>query len=80
MLSPAEATKSRQAARLRAWCFICFSLGVLLTNYPLLQIFNSTTPVAGVPLMVAYLLGIWVVAIVVLFALAQALGRYAEKL
>ncbi len=79
MLPPEEATKARQTARLRAWCLICFSLGLLLTNYPLLQIFNSTVTVAGIPLMVAYLLGIWVVAIVVLFVLARALSRLAEK-
>ncbi|MGQ9921287.1 MAG: hypothetical protein ACUVRZ_08145 [Desulfobacca sp.] len=79
MLPPDEATKTRQQARLKAWCLICFSLGLLLTNYPLLQIFNSQVTVAGVPLMVAYLLVMWVAAILVLFILAKALGKLAEK-
>lgn len=79
MLPPEEATKARQSARLRAWCLICFSLGLLFTNYPLLQIFNTTVTIGGMPLMVAYLLGIWVAAIVVLFALARGLAHTTEK-
>ncbi len=79
MLPPEEATKARQAARLRAWCFICFSVGLLLTNYPLIQIFNSPTLVGGLPLMVAYLLGIWLLAIAVLFLLARALAKLQDK-
>ncbi len=79
MLPPEEATHARRAAKVKAWCFICFTLGVLLTNYPLLQIFNTTATVAGIPLMVAYLLGIWVVAIGVLFALARALAKLVGK-
>jgi hypothetical protein len=79
MLPTEEATKARQAARLRAWCLICFSVGLLLTNYPLIQIFNTPTLVAGLPLMVAYLLGIWLLAIAVLFILARALARLQEK-
>jgi len=50
-----------------------------LTNYPLLQIFNRPVMVAGMPLMVAYLLGIWVAAIAVLFLLARALSKLADK-
>ncbi len=79
MLPLEEATKARQSARWRAWCLICFSLGLLLTNYPLLQIFNTTLTIGGMPVMVAYLLGIWVVAIVVLFVLARRLANLAEK-
>ncbi len=79
MLPPAEAVKSRQAARLRAWCLICFSLGLLLTNYPLIHIFNSTVTIASMPLLVAYLLFIWAVAIAVLFILSRALAKLADK-
>jgi hypothetical protein len=79
MLPPEEATKSRQAARLRAWCLICFSLGLLLTNYPLIHIFNSTVTIASMPLLVAYLLFIWAAVIVVLFVLSRALAKLADK-
>lgn len=79
MLPPEEATKSRSAARTKAWCLICFGLGLLFTNYPLLQIFNQPASVGGIPLMVAYLLGIWLVGIVVLFGLTRALARSSDK-
>lgn len=79
MLPPEETTKAHRTARLRAWCLICFSLGLLLTNYPLIQIFNSTVLVAGIPLMVAYLLGIWLGVILVLFVLARALASMIDK-
>ncbi len=79
MSPPEEATKSRTAARTKAWCLICFALGLLLTNFPLLQIFNQPQSLNGIPLMVVYLLGIWLLGIVVLFILAIALARSSDK-
>jgi len=79
MLPPEEATKSRTAARTKAWCIICFGLGLLLTNYPLLQIFNQPLSSGGIPLMVVYLLGIWLLGIVVLFLLTKLLAQSSDK-
>ena len=79
MSPPEEATKSRTAARTKAWCLICFALGLLLTNFPLLQIFNQPQSLNGIPLMVVYLLGIWLLGIVVLFILAIALAQSSDK-
>jgi hypothetical protein len=78
MLPPEEATQSRTAARTKAWCLICFALGLLLTNYPLIQIFNQPLSLSGIPLMVVYLLGIWLLSIIVLFILTKALGRSSD--
>ncbi|MBM4288310.1 MAG: hypothetical protein FJ135_09210 [Deltaproteobacteria bacterium] len=79
MLPPEEIHKSRAAARAKAWCLICFGLGLLLTNYPLLQIFNQPTSLGGIPTMVVYLTGIWLVGIFVLFRLTRVLGHYSDK-
>ena len=79
MLPLEETTKSRAAARAKAWCLICFALGVLFTNYPLLQIFNQPQSLGGIPLMVVYLLGIWLLGIVVLFILSKALAQSSDK-
>jgi O-antigen/teichoic acid export membrane protein len=79
MLPPEDATKSRTAARTKAWCLISFALGLLLTNYPLLQIFNQPQSLSGIPLMVVYLLGIWLLGIVVLFILSKALQQTTHK-
>ena len=45
----------------------------LLLNYPLLQIFNRDALLAGIPVLVLYLHGVWLVAIVGLYALANRL-------
>jgi hypothetical protein len=79
MLPSEEADKSRIAARTKAWCLICFGLGLLLTNYPLLQIFNQPLSLGGIPLMVAYLLGIWLVGILVLFRLTRSLAQSSDE-
>lgn len=79
MLPPEEADKTRTAARTKAWCFICFGLGLLLTNYPLLQIFNQPLSLGAMPLMLVYLLGIWLLGIFVLFRLTRALTQSSDK-
>ena len=45
----------------------------LLLNYPLLQIFNRDTLLAGIPVLVLYLHGVWIVAIAGLYALGSRL-------
>ncbi len=45
-------------------------LGILafaLFNYPLLHIFNTTIYVGGIPLLIVYLFGIWLLTILVLW-------------
>jgi hypothetical protein len=46
---------------------LCF----LLLSYPLLQIFNHDTFIAGVPLLFLYILGIWVMAISGLYGMSR---------
>ncbi len=36
-----------------------FLAGLLLFNYPLLDLFNSDTRVLGIPLLYAYIFGAW---------------------
>jgi len=51
-------------------------LGVLvffLLNYPLLGIFNRDTFVAGVPLLIFYVFGVYILAIVGLYAMSRRL-------
>jgi hypothetical protein len=45
----------------------------LLLNYPLLQIFNRDTLLGGIPVLVLYLLGVWLLAIAGLYALGRRL-------
>jgi len=48
----------------------------LLLNYPLLQIFNRNILLGGIPLLVLYLLVVWILAIVGLHVLG---GRLTSK-
>jgi hypothetical protein len=79
MLPPEEVAKSQAAARAQAWCLICFCLGLLLTNYPFLQIFNQPVSLGGIPLLIVYLLGLWLLAVGVLFVLSRTLARTLDK-
>lgn len=45
-------------------CFLCLS-------YPLLQIFNHDTLVTGLPLLFLHIFGVWVLAIIGLYALSN---------
>lgn len=45
----------------------------LLLNYPLLQIFNRDYLLGGIPLLVLYLYGVWLLAIAGLYALGRRL-------
>ena len=54
------AKRSKQNKRLIA----LFFLGYLLFNYPLMALFNLQEVVWGIPLLYAYLFGVWVLLIV----------------
>lgn len=46
-----------------------FLLGGLLFNFPILALFNRASEVFGIPLLYAYIFGVWL-ALIVLMALA----------
>jgi hypothetical protein len=48
-------------------------LTFLLLNFPLLQIFNHATLLAGIPVLVLYLHVVWILAIIGLYALGSRL-------
>ena len=53
---------------------LCGVLGILcflLLSYPLLQISNYDTLVAGLPLLFLYILGVWVLAIIGLYVMSS---------
>ena len=48
-----------------------FILGCLLFSYPLLSLFNTGGTVFGIPLLYAYLFGIWALLIVLTIAVIE---------
>jgi hypothetical protein len=61
--------------KLRQWWWIAFALGLLMINYPFLQIFNTSTFVFGLPLLFLYFFVGWAVSIGVIVVYAVALRR-----
>lgn len=60
-----------------AWV-IFFFLGVVMLNYPFLHIFNKTTPLFGIPLLVLYLMIGWPLSIAVVYIFSRYLGKETE--
>ena len=52
-------------------CGVTGILCFLLLSYPLLQIFNHDTFVTGLPLLFLYIFGVWVLAIIGLYAMSS---------
>jgi hypothetical protein len=53
---------------------LCGFMGILcflLLSYPLLQIFNYTILVIGLPLLFLYIFGVWVLAIIGLYVMSS---------
>ena len=60
------------AKRHKFWALLGILIFLLL-NFPLLQIFNQGTLLAGIPVLVLYLHVVWILAIVGLYALGSRL-------
>jgi hypothetical protein len=52
--------------RSRDWLLALFVVGVLVFNYPLIDLFDRPLLVLGIPLLYLYLYGIWLALIVAL--------------
>lgn len=50
---------------------LLFVLGAVLTNFPVLAIFDRTDTLAGVPLLYVYLFGVWAAGIAAIVLLAR---------
>lgn len=61
------AHRAAQAQRLVA----LFVLGCLLFSFPLLSLFNSSGTVLGIPVLYAYLFGVWVLLIALMIVVIE---------
>lgn len=76
MSPPEPEEQDLKAAKLQAWCLILFFWGLVWLNYPWLQLFNSSTLILGLPLLVCYQFSLWLLLIVILYLLMRRLRRY----
>jgi len=66
--------KEPNPIRLKESWVLCFLLGIVMLNFPFLEIFNKTTRLFGIPLLVLYLMLGWAFSILVVFLFSCYLG------
>lgn len=65
---------SSNQPRLREAWVLFFILGIVMLNYPLLQIFNKQVPLLGIPLLILYFLIGWPLSIFVIYLFSRTLS------
>lgn len=58
---------------------IFFFLGIIMLNFPFLQIFNRLDTLFGLPLLVFYLLVGWPLSIIVIFLFSHSLQNNRQR-
>ena len=61
-----------------AWA-IWFLLGVVMLNYPFMDIFNKSTLIFGIPLPILYFFIGWPISIFVVYLFSIYLGRDSDQ-
>lgn len=61
--------------RLRESWVIFFILGLVMMNYPFIQIFNKTDRIFAIPLLYLYFVGGWAISIVVIYLFTRAIDQ-----
>lgn len=58
---------------------IFFIVGIIMMNFPFLNIFNKPDLLFGFPLLFLYLTGGWAVSIFVIYLFTHAISRHDER-
>jgi len=66
-------TKNPNPVRLREAWVLCFILGVIMLNFPFLQIFNKDSSVFGFPVLFLYFFLGWPASILVIYLFCRRL-------
>lgn len=67
--------KPPTTSHLREAWVLFFLLGAVMLNYPFLQVFNKTSTVLGIPLLVLYFLLGWPASIAVIYLFSRRLNN-----
>jgi hypothetical protein len=73
-MSPTRLSKKLvRHLRLKESWVIFFILGLIMLNYPFMQIFNKVDPFLGFPLLYLYLQAGWAISIFVIYLFTKAI-------
>lgn len=70
--------KEPSPIRLKESWILCFLLGIVMINFPFIEIFNKTTRIFGIPLLILYLMLGWAISICVILLFTCYLGKPAS--
>lgn len=68
----------RDDFRIREAWVLCFFLGIVMLNFPFLQIFNNPLKIFGIPLLILYFFVGWPLSIVVIYLFSQSVGNNTD--
>jgi len=61
-----------------AWV-LCLILGIIMLNFPFLQIFNTGRSIFGIPILIFYFFLGWPISIIVIFLFVKRLQQEEEN-
>lgn len=65
--------------RLKEAWVLCFILGIIMLNYPFLEIFNKPVELFDIPLLIWYLMIGWLFSIFVIYLFTRHIGKQAQQ-
>lgn len=70
--------KSDTTSTREAW-ILCLILGVIMLNFPFLQIFNTGRSIFGIPILIFYFFIGWPISIIVIFLFVNRLQHEEDE-
>jgi hypothetical protein len=67
--------KSNNPVRLKESWILCFLLGLIMLNYPFIEIFSKPVQLFGIPILVLYLMIGWPISILIIFLFTRQIGQ-----
>lgn len=65
--------------RLKESWVIFFILGIIMLNYPFLNIFNKATSIFGLPVLYIYLTAGWFISILVIYLFTKSINNTEKR-
>lgn len=65
--------------RLKESWVIFFILGIIMLNYPFLDIFNKSIDILGFPILVIYFTGGWFISILVIYLFSKSINTTENR-
>lgn len=65
--------------RLKESWVIFFILGIIMLNYPFLNIFNKSTSIFGLPVLYIYLTAGWFISILVIYLFTKSINNTEKR-